>query len=156
MGAGRGERVRSVSAAELAEHSSRESAWVRIGESVYDVSHWLEDHPGGQTVLLNHAGRDATHAFRSFHAPHVAGKYLAPLRVGAASWDDDCAADAEYRELRAQLEDEGLFRPTVRFYATQVQPRHSSVRLGRFRVQGAHAPRARRCGCARSSRSCCG
>jgi delta8-fatty-acid desaturase len=144
MGAGRGERVRSVSAAELAEHSSRESAWVRIGESVYDVSRWLEDHPGGQTVLLNHAGRDATHAFRSFHAPHVAGKYLAPLRVGAAAWENDCAADAEYRELRAQLEAEGLFRPTVRFYATQVRPATAARDLGVFACclrQGAHAPR---------------
>ena len=128
MGAGRGERERRVSAAELAQHSSRESAWVRIGSRVYDVSRWLDAHPGGQTVLLNHAGRDATHAFRSFHAPHVAAKHLAPLDVGAAAWDGDCAADEDFRALRAQLEAEGLFRPTLRFYAAQVRPPHAPAR----------------------------
>ena len=119
MGAGAGERVRRVSAAELAQHSSSGDAWVRIGSGVYDVSRWLHAHPGGETVLLNHAGRDATHAFSSFHAPHVAAKYLAPLAVGEAAWEADCAADDDFRALRAQLEAEGLFRPTASFYAAQ-------------------------------------
>lgn len=70
-------------------------------------------------MLVNHAGRDATAAFRAFHAPHVARQRLDALDVGAAAWESDCAADADCRALRADLEAEGLFRPTYAFYAAQ-------------------------------------
>jgi hypothetical protein len=55
---------------EIRRHVSSESLWIVIDGDVYDVTGWLEQHPGGVGVLLELAGRDATQAFR--RAPHGA------------------------------------------------------------------------------------
>ena len=47
----------------LATHSSRDDAWIAVHNKVYDVTKWLEDHPGGEEVLLDLAGADATEDF---------------------------------------------------------------------------------------------
>lgn len=39
------------------------STWLIIHDNVYDVTKFLEEHPGGEEVLLEQAGRDATEAF---------------------------------------------------------------------------------------------
>lgn len=48
---------------EVAKHSDRESAWVIIRKKVYDVTHFLNEHPGGDLLLLDRAGSDATIEF---------------------------------------------------------------------------------------------
>lgn len=49
--------------AEVAEHNSSSSAWIIIGNKVYDVTKFLDEHPGGCEVLLEKAGEDRTEAF---------------------------------------------------------------------------------------------
>lgn len=49
---------------------------------VYDVSSFLNDHPGGRKVLLKHAGTDATKAFDAFHQMSVLEKYGDKLYKG--------------------------------------------------------------------------
>lgn len=49
--------------AELARHASRRDCWVALQGMVYDVTDFLHDHPGGDHVLLDHAGADGTAAF---------------------------------------------------------------------------------------------
>lgn len=41
--------------------SSRESCWVIIKGEVYDVTDFLDDHPGGPDIILKYGGKDATH-----------------------------------------------------------------------------------------------
>ncbi|VDO19231.1 unnamed protein product [Heligmosomoides polygyrus] len=48
---------------EVAEHNSNKSSWFVIGNKVYDVTKFLDEHPGGCEVLLEVAGRDATESF---------------------------------------------------------------------------------------------
>ncbi|KAI1706399.1 cytochrome b5-like heme/Steroid binding domain-containing protein [Ditylenchus destructor] len=48
---------------EVAEHNSNGSAWIIIGNKVYDVTQFLDEHPGGCEVLLEKAGEDRTEAF---------------------------------------------------------------------------------------------
>lgn len=46
------------------------AAWLVIEGDVYDVGPLLDHHPGGETPLREHLGRDATRAFRSAgHGP---------------------------------------------------------------------------------------
>ncbi|KAI1730631.1 cytochrome b5-like heme/Steroid binding domain-containing protein [Ditylenchus destructor] len=49
--------------AEVAEHNSNGSAWIIIGNKVFDVTKFLDEHPGGCEVLLEKAGEDRTEAF---------------------------------------------------------------------------------------------
>eukprot|EP00388_Colpodella_angusta_P006947 GDKJ01020046.1.p1 GENE.GDKJ01020046.1~~GDKJ01020046.1.p1 ORF type:complete len:1145 (+),score=287.29 GDKJ01020046.1:247-3681(+) len=72
-----------LSAAEVAKHNSEQDCWVIIHNQVYDVSKFLNDHPGGKKVLLRVAGQDATSQFDKFHnAQQVLAKYGPELLVG--------------------------------------------------------------------------
>lgn len=42
---------------EVAKHNTREDAWIIVGRKVLDVTHWLDEHPGGDVVLLDAAGK---------------------------------------------------------------------------------------------------
>ncbi|PYH88488.1 cytochrome b5 reductase [Aspergillus ellipticus CBS 707.79] len=49
--------------AEVAQHNRRGDIWVAIHGQVFDITKYLQDHPGGADVLLETAGSDATVAF---------------------------------------------------------------------------------------------
>ncbi|KAL5205855.1 hypothetical protein ABZP36_034064 [Zizania latifolia] len=49
---------------DVSGHASRKDCWIAIHGKVYDVTKFLEDHPGGEDVLLHaSASGDATEAF---------------------------------------------------------------------------------------------
>uniref|UniRef100_A0A7S3ECC1 Cytochrome b5 heme-binding domain-containing protein n=1 Tax=Rhodosorus marinus TaxID=101924 RepID=A0A7S3ECC1_9RHOD len=52
---------------EVAMHNTAESAWIAIRGKVYDVTTFLDKHPGGFELLLLCCGRDATDLFISYH-----------------------------------------------------------------------------------------
>ena len=58
-------------AAEVSAHNSSESAWTVIRGNVYDITEYAQEHPGGSKLLLREAGKDATKAFESNHAPSI-------------------------------------------------------------------------------------
>ncbi|XP_065285606.1 uncharacterized protein [Dermacentor albipictus] len=45
------------------QHCHQNDLWIVIHNRVYDVTNFLDKHPGGQEILWEHAGRDATFAF---------------------------------------------------------------------------------------------
>lgn len=48
---------------QIRQHTSPGDLWLVIDRKVYDVSTWMEDHPGGPEVMLQEAGKDASNAF---------------------------------------------------------------------------------------------
>jgi L-lactate dehydrogenase (cytochrome) len=61
---------------ELAQHSSRESCWVAIHGQVYDVTDFLNSHPGGVNSILRWAGKDATEEYEPLHPAGTIERYL--------------------------------------------------------------------------------
>ncbi|XP_047329709.1 cytochrome b5 [Impatiens glandulifera] len=51
------------SLADVSQHNTPKDCWLVIGGKVYDVTKFLEDHPGGDDVLLSATGKDATDDF---------------------------------------------------------------------------------------------
>ncbi|XP_042217259.1 cytochrome b5-like [Homarus americanus] len=49
---------------EVSEHDTFEDCWIILYDKVFDVTRFLLEHPGGEEVMMEHAGRDATIAFR--------------------------------------------------------------------------------------------
>ncbi|XP_030507547.1 cytochrome b5 [Cannabis sativa] len=49
--------------AQVSEHSTPKDCWLIINGKVYDVTKFMEDHPGGDEVLLSATGKDATDDF---------------------------------------------------------------------------------------------
>jgi hypothetical protein len=60
---------------EVAKNNTAESLWFVIDSKVYDVTDFLDAHPGGEAVLKQVAGTDATDAFYNLHRQEVLQKY---------------------------------------------------------------------------------
>ncbi|XP_046749015.1 cytochrome b5-like [Diprion similis] len=67
---------------EVNEHRGRESCWITVDGKVYDVTKYLEQHPGGDEEILNESGTDATKAFADVGHSSAAKEILATLLIG--------------------------------------------------------------------------
>ncbi|TPX30675.1 hypothetical protein SmJEL517_g05812 [Synchytrium microbalum] len=75
--------LKKISLAELAKHNHEDSAWVAINSKVYDVTDFLESHPGGRRILMTVLGKDCTQQFAQFHnTVTVLGSYGPKLVIG--------------------------------------------------------------------------
>lgn len=56
---------------EVKKHNTEDDVWFIIDSVVYDVSDFLDAHPGGEAVLRQAAGTDATTDFYNLHRHEV-------------------------------------------------------------------------------------
>ncbi|KAJ1551205.1 Cytochrome b5 [Nowakowskiella sp. JEL0078] len=68
---------------ETAKHNTRKDCWMVIDGNVYDVSKFLDEHPGGEEVLLEQGGLDASEAFHEIGHSDDAVALLKDLLVGS-------------------------------------------------------------------------
>uniref|UniRef100_A0A2K6L971 Cytochrome b5 n=2 Tax=Rhinopithecus TaxID=542827 RepID=A0A2K6L971_RHIBE len=57
------EAVKYYTLEEIQKHNNSKSTWLILHHKVYDVTKFLEEHPGGEEVLREQAGGDATENF---------------------------------------------------------------------------------------------
>ncbi|KAI1474936.1 hypothetical protein K445DRAFT_320551 [Daldinia sp. EC12] len=55
-----GRTLPTLTQAEVESHNSKKSCYVTIGTNVYDVTDFVESHPGGPDLILEYAGKDIT------------------------------------------------------------------------------------------------
>ncbi|XP_021893369.1 cytochrome b5-like [Carica papaya] len=67
---------------DLANHKSRGSCWLLIHGKVYDVTSFMEEHPGGEEVLLAATGRDATDDFEDVGHSDEARALMPNMYIG--------------------------------------------------------------------------
>ncbi|KAF2007978.1 acyl-CoA dehydrogenase family protein [Amniculicola lignicola CBS 123094] len=65
----------TLTRASVAEHNTPDDLWCIIDHKVYDLSDFVDAHPGGSVVLEQVAGTDATSAFYNLHRQEVLQKY---------------------------------------------------------------------------------
>ena len=71
-------------AADIALHASAASCWTSINGSVYDLTTWVGQHPGGEGAILSLCGTDGTAAFENMHGRDPrAQSMLATFKIGA-------------------------------------------------------------------------
>lgn len=58
------ENMTSISASEVAKHSSRNDCWTIIENSIYEVTSYITAHPGGDRIIQA-CGKDATELFKT-------------------------------------------------------------------------------------------
>lgn len=68
---------------QLATHTTASSCWTAIDGSVYDLTSWIQAHPGGSQPILGLCGKDGSSAFTRQHStdtkPH---EMLATFKIG--------------------------------------------------------------------------
>ncbi|KAK1533254.1 glycolate oxidase [Colletotrichum paranaense] len=69
-----------VSGTEVAKNNTKDSCWVVVHGQVWDVTNFLDEHPGGAKLIIKCAGRDATEDYDSIHNPDLITETLSPDR----------------------------------------------------------------------------
>ncbi|PFH60297.1 hypothetical protein XA68_11180 [Ophiocordyceps unilateralis] len=69
--------------AQVGQHGDEENGyWLLIEDGVYDITKFMDEHPGGPKVLKRFAGKNATKAFWKYHSESVLKRYGAKYRIG--------------------------------------------------------------------------
>lgn len=67
---------------EIAKHNKESDCWVIIDGNVYDLTSFLDQHPGGKKAIMTFAGKDATEEFDMLHDRKVIAKYAPKAHIG--------------------------------------------------------------------------
>ncbi|GEQ68550.1 hypothetical protein JCM33374_g2218 [Metschnikowia sp. JCM 33374] len=67
---------------EVKKHNTADDLWIVYNGQVYDVGNYLDEHPGGEEVIVDCAGEDATEAFDDIGHSDDAHDILKGLLIG--------------------------------------------------------------------------
>lgn len=73
---------RKITLEELKAHKHAKELWISIHDEVYDVSKFLEEHPGGEEVLLEQGGDYATESFEDVGHSTDARELMKQYKIG--------------------------------------------------------------------------
>ncbi|KAJ5571768.1 cytochrome b5-like heme binding domain-containing protein [Penicillium sp. DV-2018c] len=69
--------------ADVAAHNSADKGlYIIVDSNVYDVTKFVDEHPGGAKILKRVAGKDASKQFWKYHSESVLKKYAPKLKIG--------------------------------------------------------------------------
>lgn len=72
----------TLSLAEIQKHNNPEDCWIIIRDVVYNVTEFLNEHPGGAKMILRYAGKDATEEYEPIHPENALDALPAEAKVG--------------------------------------------------------------------------
>ncbi|WQF83751.1 Putative cytochrome b5-like heme/steroid binding domain, cytochrome b5, heme-binding protein [Colletotrichum destructivum] len=67
---------------DVAEHNTKKDLFMVIHDKIYDCTKFVDEHPGGEEVLLDVGGQDATEAFEDVGHSDEARETLEQLLIG--------------------------------------------------------------------------
>jgi len=69
---------------DIEKHNTEESCWIVVDNRVYDVTCFLDQHPGGREILLGVAGQDASEEFHEvpFHTSGRTAGFIWDYLIG--------------------------------------------------------------------------
>jgi len=67
---------------DVSEHTSKKDLYMVIHDKVYDCTSFVDEHPGGEEVMLDVGGQDSTEAFEDVGHSDEAREILEGLLVG--------------------------------------------------------------------------
>jgi cytochrome b involved in lipid metabolism len=78
--------ISSYTMAEVKIHATAQNCWTTINGSVYNVTSWINQHPGGSAAIISLCGIDGTSAFSGQHGSQARPvSELASFKIGVLS-----------------------------------------------------------------------
>lgn len=72
-----------ITLATIAKHNNRSSCWSAVNGSVYDLTSWIPNHPGGEQVIISMCGVDGSNGYNGQHGSSgKPAKMLAGFKIG--------------------------------------------------------------------------
>ncbi|CAJ1376297.1 unnamed protein product [Effrenium voratum] len=92
---------KSIPLSEVNRHITPHDCWVALNGKVYDLSEFMDRHPGGPTTILAWAGKDASKFFNDIHKGVKIDAYLRPESyLGTLGVDENLMSDGFWHTLR--------------------------------------------------------
>ncbi len=83
---GAGADLKEYTVDEIKTHNTKESLWLIVEGKVYDVTKYVDDHPGGDDIMLeNSSGKDATEAYEDADHGKRAKKMMEDYLIGTVA-----------------------------------------------------------------------
>ncbi|KAI8345337.1 acyl-CoA dehydrogenase/oxidase [Blakeslea trispora] len=86
--------MKTFTVEEVAKHNTAKDIWVIVDGKVFDLSNFINEHPGGKKVLLKKAGKDATKEFKTFHNDAIMQRVGLPMQIGVIGTSASTSAPA--------------------------------------------------------------
>uniref|UniRef100_W5N2L4 Cytochrome b5 n=1 Tax=Lepisosteus oculatus TaxID=7918 RepID=W5N2L4_LEPOC len=83
-----GKEVKYFRLEEVEQQNSSKSTWIILHHKIYDVTKFLEEHPGGEEVLREQAGGNATESFEDIGHSSDARAIASTYVIGELHPDD--------------------------------------------------------------------
>ena len=107
-------RARGARAWQVAKHNHQDDCWIILDNRAYDITAFVDAHPGGVGPVVNMAGKDATDVFANYHAARVYKNMLPKYLVGEVTDVVVYPHVADFRAARQEMLRLGLFKTDYR------------------------------------------
>ena len=111
----------TYTSAQVQAHNTADSCWVIHNAGVFDMTSFVQDHPGGEEYILDHAGQDITELMKDeLSHTHSEGAYemMEDFRVGTLDASSSSSTSSGLRQrtpvksVQSTGNDEDYLKPT--------------------------------------------
>ncbi|OAK96786.1 cytochrome b5 [Phaeosphaeriaceae sp. SRC1lsM3a] len=86
---------------DVSEHNTKKDLYIVVHDKVYDATSFVDEHPGGEEVLLDVGGQDSTEAFEDVGHSDEAREILDGMLVGNLKRQDGDPKPKSYSQPAA-------------------------------------------------------
>ncbi|KAG5031566.1 hypothetical protein AAZX31_06G126100 [Glycine max] len=87
---------------DLSQHTTKDDCWILVDGKVYDVTQYLDDHPGGDDVILAATGKDATEEFEDAGHSKSAREHMEQYCIGELDTSSPISTKEKFIQLTKQ------------------------------------------------------
>lgn len=116
---GVGNRILEVTEEELARHKVEDDAWMAIRGKVYNITPYLDFHPGGIDELMRGAGKDGTELFDEVHRWVNVESMLEKCYIGRLKTDQKLSRKGSNSSVKSNISSRLLVAPSINVSAKE-------------------------------------
>ncbi|KAK9277382.1 hypothetical protein L1049_006925 [Liquidambar formosana] len=116
---------------EASEHNTKDDCWVVIDGKVYDVTTYLDEHPGGDDVFIEVTGKDAADEFEDAGHSKSARELMETFCIGELDLSSPAIPELEIVKKKQPTDlAQKLMDTTMQYWAVPVSVVGISVVVG--------------------------